>query len=330
MQLWPRAVSALGPGKHAANGEQPGCREGSSESEWQRGKMGVGDWFQGFCANLRVTSELRTSIGNRTGRIVGQLNADLRNLDSKTSYRFYVGSYGRSTAIPSVSDVDLLYELPASLYERFDRHEGNGQSALLAHVRSSIMSTYPTSRIGGDGQVVVVEFTDGVTFEVLPAFANTADGYTFADSNDGGSWRSCKPKQEMEAFSRRNTSCNGNLVELARMARSWRDQKAAPMSGMLIDTLAYQFIETWQHREKSYLYYDWMTRDFFSFLAAQDTTQWYWSAPGSGSRVYGGGFQYKARQAELRTLEAIEHQRLNQEYSAKQTYRGIYGTCFPA
>ena len=78
--------------------------------------MGVGDWFQTFCGNIRIGTEKRSSIGYRTGRIVGQLNADLRGLDSKTSYRFYVGSYGRSTAIPSVSDVDLLYELPNELY----------------------------------------------------------------------------------------------------------------------------------------------------------------------------------------------------------------------
>jgi hypothetical protein len=292
--------------------------------------MGVGDWFQGFCGNLRIGYEQRESIGNRTGRIVGQLNADLRGLNSKASYRFYVGSYGRATAIPSVSDVDLLYELPAALYERFDKHEGNGQSALLAHVRSSILKTYPTSRIGGDGQVVVIQFTDGITFEVLPAFANIGGGYTFADSNNGGSWRTCQPKHEMDAFSRRNRACNANLVELARMTRAWRDQNSASMSGMLIDTLAYQFIENWAYRDKSYLYYDWMTRDFFSFLASQSTTQTYWSAPGSGSRVYGGGFQYKARQAELRTLEAIAHQHLNQDYSAKQTYRGIYGTDFPS
>lgn len=292
--------------------------------------MGVGDWFNSFCGNIRISPEKRSSLAYRTGRIVGQLNADLRDLESKTSYRFYVGSYGRSTAIPSVSDVDLLYELPAALYERFNKHQGNGQSALLSHVRTSIQRTYPTSKIGGDGQVVVIVFDDGVTFEVLPAFLNTANGYTFADSNDGGSWRTCQPKQEMSAFSTRNNECCGNLIELARMTRAWRDKNGVPMSGMLIDTLAYQFIGTWRYRDKSYLYYDWMTRDFFEFLARQNTMQTYWSAPGSGSRVYGGGFQYKARQGELRTREAIDNQRNNYDYTAKQIYRGLYGTAFPS
>jgi len=47
--------------------------------------MGVGDWFQTFCGNIRVGTEKRSSIAYRTGRIVGQLNADLRNLDSKAT-----------------------------------------------------------------------------------------------------------------------------------------------------------------------------------------------------------------------------------------------------
>jgi hypothetical protein len=292
--------------------------------------MGVGDWFQNFCGNLRIGSKLRQSFAYRTGRIVGRLNADLRGLDSETSYRFYVGSYGRSTATPSVSDIDLLYELPFALYERFHGHAGNGQSALLAHVRASIVKTYSVTEVGGDGQVIVLRFDDGVKFEVLPAFSNVDGGYTFADTNNGGSWRACKPKQEMEAFSNRNTACNGNLVELGRMARAWRDKSSVSISGMLIDTLAYQFLSDWEYRDKSYLHYDWMTRDFFAFLAGQETSKTYWTAPGSGSWVYGSGFQYKARQAELRTVEAINSQQGNYDYTAKQTYRGIYGTDFPA
>ncbi|NYH24229.1 SMODS domain-containing nucleotidyltransferase [Paraburkholderia bryophila] len=62
--------------------------------------MGVGEWFSDFCKSLRISSDKHSSVAYRTGRIVGRLNADLRGLDSKTAYRFYVGSYGRNTAIP--------------------------------------------------------------------------------------------------------------------------------------------------------------------------------------------------------------------------------------
>ncbi len=292
--------------------------------------MGVGEWFLDFCGTLRLDTDKRAALSYRTGRITKAVNLAFRNLDSDASYRFYVGSLGRNTAIPSISDVDLLLELPPATYHQYNAHLGNGQSALLTSVRAAIRTTYKVSEVFGDGQVVIVSFDDGVTYEVLPAFANSTGGYTFGDTNKGGTWRECKPKQEMEAFSQRNQACNGNLVELARMVRAWRDYNSVPMNGMLIDTLAYQFIGTWQYRDKSYLYYDFMTRDFFGFLAGQSQTQSHWLAPGSGSYVWRkGSFEYKARQAELRALEAIAHQAKDQDWSARQKYREIYGTRFP-
>ncbi len=293
--------------------------------------MGVAEWFSQFCATLRMDQTKRSSLATRTGRITKAVNAYFRKNDSDTAFRFYVGSLGRNTAIPSVSDADLLCELPASIYHQYDAHTGNGQSALLGSVRTAIRATYPTSEIAGDGQVVAIKFTDGVTYEVLPAFSNVGGGYTFADANGGGSWKTCKPKQEIDAFATRNKECNSNLVELGRMARAWRDNCNVPMNGMLIDALAYQFIGTWQYRDKSYLYFDWLTRDFFSFLASRDANQKFWLAPGSGSYVARtGAFEYKARQAELRALEAINHQAEGHEWSARSKYREIYGSGFPA
>ena len=37
-----------------------------------------------------------------------------------------------------------------------------------------------------------------------------------------------------------------------------------------------------------------------------------------------------ARQAQLRTIEAIDNQQHNYDYTAKQIYRGLYGTDFPS
>ena len=292
--------------------------------------MGVGEWFSDLYSNLKIGQEKRQSFGYRTGRITRVLNEDFRGSSSDTANRFYVGSMGRNTAIPTVSDVDLLYVLPYSSYEQYNAYAGNKQSALLSAVRASIRRTYKASDVFGDGQVVVVAFDDGVTYEVLPAFLNNDGGYTFADSNNGGSWRSCKPKHEMEAFSIRDAACNGNLVALSRIVRAWRDRNNVSMSGMLIDTLAYQFIDGWAYKDKGFLYYDWLSRDFFNFLANLPSTQTYWLAPGSSSYVYGSGFQYKARQAELRALEALVHMSKNEDWSAKQKFREIYGTSFPS
>ena len=164
----------------------------------------------------------------------------------------------------------MIFDLPWFEYVRYDGYSGNGQSALLQAVRQSIGKRYSTSQVGADGQVVEILFQDGITFEVVPAFDNTDGSFKVPDSNDGGTWRTTNPRPEIAAIRKMNYACNGNLVRLCRMMRSWKNKWTVPMGGLLIDTLAYQFINDWQYKDKSYSYYDYMCSDFFSFMADQN------------------------------------------------------------
>jgi len=292
--------------------------------------MGLTEWFSTFCSNIQVQDG--GTISSRYKSITKRLNTDFWNTTSETSHSLYVGSYGRSTAIQGFSDLDMIFELPSSLYHQYNSYQGNGQSALLQSVRASVQKTYPTSAIGADGQVVVVSFQDGITFELVPVFENKAGSYIYPDSNDGGHWRTTNPRPEIKAIRDRNSTCNGNLVSLCRMMRAWKRKWDVPIGGLLIDTLAYQFIENYTYRDKSYLYYDFMCRDFFKWMAEQDEKQEYWKAPGSGQDVGRKGlFQYKAKRCYNISLEAIAHETANpkQEGSAKQKWRDIFGTAFP-
>jgi hypothetical protein len=293
--------------------------------------MGLADWFSTFCTNIQVQDG--GTISTRYKAITKRLNTDFWDTTSDTSHSLYVGSYGRNTAIDGFSDLDMIFQLPYSLYEKYNGYSGNGQSALLQAVKTSIEKTYSKTSIRGDGQVILVPFSDGLTFEVVPAFINKDDSYTYPDANDGGRWRTTNPRPEIAAIRSRNDVCNGNLVRLCRMMRSWKRKWDVPMGGLLVDTLAYQFIIEWTYRDKSYLYYDFMCRDFFQYMADQDATQEYWKAPGSGQWVYGGKgqFQYKAKRCYNIALEAIEHETANpkREWSAKQKWREIFGTAFP-
>ncbi|EOT6560546.1 TPA: nucleotidyltransferase [Escherichia coli] len=292
--------------------------------------MGLAEWFCGFCSNLTVKDG--GTISTRYRNITKRLNTDFWDSSSDTSHSLYVGSYGRNTATQGLSDLDMIFQLPYSEYQKYNSYLGNGQSALLQAVKRSIEKTYATTSIRGDGQVILVPFNDGITFEVVPAFLNVSDSYTFPDANGGGRWRITNPKPEISAMRLRNNITNNNLVQLCRMARAWKRKWDVPISGLLIDTLAYQFIENWAHRDKSYLYYDFMSRDFFKWMADQDTSKEYWKAPESGQYVYGKGlFQYKAKRCYNISLEAIEHEMATpkREWSAKQKWREIYGSTFP-
>lgn len=83
-------------------------------------------------------------------------------------------------------------------------------------------------------------------------------------------------------------------------------------------------------KDKSYLYYDFMSRDFFKYLEELDENQNYWLAPGSQRYVWKNGeFHTKAKTAYNNAVSAISYENSNYSYSAKQKWREIYGTKFP-
>lgn len=291
--------------------------------------MGVAEQFETFCKNLRMETEVVNNISYRYKRITKQINKDFWINESETANSLLVGSYGRGTDIYA-SDIDVLIRLPYSKYEQYNKYQGNSQSALLQEVKASIEKTYKSYK-RADGQVVKVDFTDGVSFEIVPGFINK-DGvsYTYPDTNNGGSWRTTNPRAEIAEFNSKNNEWNKNLKRLCRMARSWKYNWDVPIGGLLIDTLAYDFLKGWKHRNESYLYYDWMSRDFFEFLKNQNPNQNHWLAPGSRSYVYRKGkFEYKALQCYNISLEAIQKQKDGYGSTAKKKWREIYGTRFP-
>lgn len=293
--------------------------------------MGLAVWFSDFCSALKVKDN--GTIAVRYKAITRRLNIDYWNTTSDAAHSLYVGSYGRNTAVTGFSDLDMVMELPSRLYFQYDDYLGNGQSALLQAVRNSMARTYSTSYVGGDGQIVKVGFKDGITFEVVPVFINKSDTYTHPDANAGGRWKTTNPRPEIQAIRTRNSLCGNNLVQLCRMMRAWKRTWDVPIGGLLIDALAYQFINEFEHRSKSYLYYDFMCRDFFKWMSKQPSDKVYWRAPGSGQPVYGKGlFQYKAKRCYNLATQAIDHEMAEpkREWSAKQKWRQIFGNRFQA
>ncbi len=293
--------------------------------------MGLANWFRTFCKDIQVQDV--GTISSRYRTITHRLNSDFWDSESYTLHSLYVGSYGRGTAIQGFSDLDMIFRLPYQLYEQYNNHTWNGQSALLQEVRKSIKKTYYSTKIGADGQVIQVDFSNKITFEIVPAFINKRGRFTYPDANKGGKWRITDPKPEIEAIRTRNKDCNGNLIPLCRMMRAWKSNWGVPMGGLLIDTLAYQFIKSWKHRGESYYYYDFMCRDFFNFMANQDREQEFWKAPGSRQRVFRKGpFQRKAKRCYNIAREAISFETSNpkKEWSAKKKWREIFGSAFPS
>lgn len=284
--------------------------------------MTVTEMFEQFINNLAIDN--REEISTRYGEITRCLNKKYRDTESKTANSLQVGSYGRYTAIKGVSDLDMIYIMPSS---EWDRYKDDRQSALLQDVKNVIKARYPNTEIRADGQVVVVSFTN-YEIEVVPAFEQSDGSFKYPDTKDGGSWPITKPRSEITAISNMDKEKNSNLRRLCKMMRAWKNKHGIEMGGLLIDTLAYNFLNsTKDYDDKSYLYYDLLVRDFFKYLA-ELPDQDYYLAPGSNQRVnVKKKFQRKAKKAYKLCLKAIEAE--DQE-GVNGKWKKVFGRPFPA
>ena len=115
--------------------------------------------------NEIISRDQRTTISERYKRVTKAINRAFWDSESETAHSRYVGSYGRGTAIDT-SDIDILVELPRAKYEQYDARKGNGQSQLLQALKDAVLTTYPSSAVKADGQVVDIFFSDGIKFEI--------------------------------------------------------------------------------------------------------------------------------------------------------------------
>lgn len=283
--------------------------------------MTVAEMFTTFLDNLAIKN--REQISDRYGEITRCLNKKYRDTDSKTSNSLQVGSYGRDTAIDGISDLDMIYILPKSEWERF---KDNRQSALLQEVKNALMERYPNTEMSGDGQVVTISFTNH-KIEIVPAFELDDGRFKFPDTNNGGSWKETDPRSEIKAISDADRLKNYNLRCLCRMVRAWKNKHGIAMGGLLIDTLAHNFLQsTTEYDKKSYLYYDWLNKDFFKYLMDLPKQEYY-LAPGSNQYVIvKKSFQRKAKKAHKLCIDAIEAE--NQK-NVNDKWKKVFGRPFP-
>jgi hypothetical protein len=284
--------------------------------------LGIADSFKTFLSNIAVDNADVISL--RYEEITSALNKAFRDTESKTANSLQVGSYGRWTAIKGISDLDMLYIIPA---RSWDTYAAGGQSALLSDTRKAIQARYPNTEVFVDRLVVRALYTD-FHIEVQPVFEDADGHFIYPDTIDGGSWKETKPRLEIQAMSDFDDEKNKNLRRLCKMTRAWKNKHGLAIGGLLIDTLAHNFLrDTNEYDDKSYLYYDEMCRDFFLYLSNEPDQDRY-AALGSGQHVkVKKKFQKKAKKAYDLCLNAIAAEGQDNEY---KKWRKVFGRHYPA
>jgi hypothetical protein len=284
--------------------------------------MGIAEDFKTFLDNVKIDNAATISL--RYGEVTAALNKKFRDTESKIANSLQVGSYGRGTAIKGVSDLDMIYIMPAS---KWDTYKDGKQSELLRDTKDAIKARYPSTNVKVDRLVVRVLYKD-FHIEVMPAFKQEDGSYKYPDTKKDGSWKITKPQAELDEIRESDARKNNNLRRLCKMARAWKNKHGVAMGGLLIDTLAYNFLEsTNEYNNKSYLYYDVMCRDFFQYLADQPKQSEY-AALGSRQRVrVKKRFEKKAKKARDLCQKAID---ASGQKNERQKWRDVFGNSYPA
>ena len=285
--------------------------------------MTISQAFTKFLENIKVDNS--ETISNRYHEITKKLNKTFRDTDSETANCLQVGSYGRYTGIKGISDLDMLYIMPASKWDDYK----SDPDKLLKDVRAALEERYPTTKIKDDRLVVDVFFKD-FKFEVQPVFEEEDDEgetvYKYPDTKYD-KYRITKPKQEQAEMTSFRQEHGDTHRLLCKMMRSWKNHVGQAMCGLLIDTLTHRFLSNhpeYDHAGTSE--FDELCRDFFEYMK-DEPKQDHYQALGSGQDVkVKKPFQTRAKKAYNKALDAIDE---TNENKRNDLWREIFSRQFP-
>lgn len=277
------------------------------------------DDFKTLFSNIAIDNA--STIATRYGEITRGLNLQFRDTDSRTANTLQVGSYGRYTGIKGISDLDMLYIMPNGKWDTYK----NNPYKLLRDAADAIQDRYKTTEIYVDTLVVVIKY-ENFKIEAQPVFEDD-DGFWYPYTKGQSCYRLTKPRDELATTREVDNDKNGNLRRLAKMTRVWKNKHGVAMGGLLIDTLAHNFlIGRTTYDTISYGSCGQMMRDFLSYLSDQPKQDRY-AALGSGQHVkVHKPFQKKAKKGLELADKALD---AGEESKANNRWRKLFGRCYP-
>jgi hypothetical protein len=284
------------------------------------------DLFEAFDKANSVDAESKDQGLGRIVQCCSALTAKYYPAGTSTSDKItLLGSLAKDTGVRPLADTDVLFRMPPLTYSRFNDYTGNGQSALLQEVREALRSKYPRTNIRGDGPVVVVDFSDLPAVEVVPGVLDSdGSNILYADAwvpvtRNGGDWEKADYGAELRALDSVDGPVDGQLRRLIRYMKGWRHHCDAGIKSIVLELMAIDFMKAWDKTQTSFIYDDWLVRDFLRYMVNNYTTTY--SLPGSGKTIETSlGWYMEARESMKDATSACQYgpdNWLNQYYWRK-------------
>jgi hypothetical protein len=283
--------------------------------------------FRTFLANLAITPPQREDGNTKHAGVRACLNRHYYGTSSETANSFLIGSWGKGTQVRPSRDIDILFLLPGSVWQRYQQRDGNKQSQLLQEVKEVLAATYSQTTMRGDGQVISIPFNT-MPIELSPGFRCQDGTIIICDTNDGGRYKTSTAEVEESELSASDRQWNGNTRALALMVKQWQREQNVPLKSFVLERLALHFLAQWSYSHHDVFWYDWMIRDFFEWLL--QFVNGNLTMPLTREVIpLGKEWQVRAQRAHANAVSACEHEYGNRGRLAGEDWQKIFGVEIP-
>jgi hypothetical protein len=275
--------------------------------------------FSKFANNIRLTPSQKDDAKTKYNGVCKKLHTSYYDTSYDGSTKFLFGSYKTKTNVRPITenqDVDVLFKIPKTTYEKFKAYSSNGPSALLQEVKKILSEKYTTTdNIKTWGKVVKITFADKThNVEVLPAFEKEDGTFKIPNSENGGSWENFNPRGQIDRFNSSNTVTDGLTADLTRMIKTWVDNTSTcnyKSYKLLEDVIA--FLNSNFKSGATYSEYSSVVKSFFKYL----------------SNHCSEGLKNHAKTAFDRAVKAYDFEKEDKPKEASETWRKVFGSEFP-
>jgi len=299
-------------------------------TEWRS----VTDRFQTFIGNLQPSAEEVRRIASAASVLAARLNSRLRPAGTVHRSRanghkswpvddfLLIGGHAKGTAIHPARVADMLYVMPDEL-----RPRDAGGSASLLGVMAAALPSRVAAQEAPEGGWLWIRCPDAAAIRLAPCFRTGGDKLLVARPETHGGWLVTDPVSETARLHDADLASGGKATHLLMMLKSWRRHTGAPISSFELELLVCEFTRTWIYPRRSLLFYDWMIRDFFFWLAHQ-TGREILTPGGLEPLRLGHAWADAAEAAFACAQSACVRERENADEKALGEWQAIFGPAF--
>lgn len=193
----------------------------------------VGQAFDQFLRGLELTAGQGAEATRQQTVVRDNLRTHLLGIKDA----FLSGSYGRSTAIRPLNDIDLFVILDEATHRAL---RASPPETCLKLIQSTLVSAYPGKPLPRiQGRSVNIDFSGtGIAFDVVPAFAVASGGYVIPD-RERQNWIQTNPEQHKAAGIAANERAGNKLNLLIKAAKHWNNRNDKPLRSFHLEVMSY-------------------------------------------------------------------------------------------